>query len=62
MPLRYVRDTLAVTIGRTYEWYEVMGEFEDIRKQLEVNSVCKGCDRTRYCEWPGVVVREETSQ
>lgn len=44
---------LRITIGRTYEWYEVMGEFEGIREHLGVNGVCKRCGRTRYCEWPG---------
>jgi dihydroflavonol-4-reductase len=43
---------LRVTIGRTYEWYELMGEFEGIREQLEVDGVCKRCGRARYCEWP----------
>jgi dihydroflavonol-4-reductase len=43
---------LRVTIGRTYEWYEAMGEFEGIREHLGVNGVCKRCGRTRYCEWP----------
>ena len=39
-----------------------MGQFEGIRERLEVNSVCKRCGRTRYCELLGVAVREETSQ
>jgi dihydroflavonol-4-reductase len=43
---------LRITIGRTYEWYESMGEFEGIREQLGVDGVCKRCGRTRYCEWP----------
>jgi dihydroflavonol-4-reductase len=43
---------LRVTIGRTYEWYEAMGEFEGIHELLEVDGVCKRCGRTRYCEWP----------
>jgi len=44
---------LRVTIGRTYEWYEEMGEFENIHKQLEADGVCKRCGQARYCEWPG---------
>lgn len=44
---------LRVTIGRTYQWYDVMGEFEGIYEQLEAaGGVCKHCGRTRYCEWP----------
>lgn len=44
---------LRVTIGRTYEWYELMGEFIGVYEQLETDGVCKYCKRTRYCEWPG---------
>ncbi len=43
---------LRVTIGRTYEWYESMGEFEGIHEELEVDGVCKRCGRARYCQWP----------
>jgi dihydroflavonol-4-reductase len=43
---------LRITIGRTYEWYESMGEFAGIREQLGVDGVCKRCGHTRYCEWP----------
>ena len=50
---------LRVTVGRTYEWYELMGEFEGIREQLEVNGVCKRCGRARYCEWPGMVAARQ---
>jgi len=55
---------LRVTIGRTYEWYEAMGEFESIRERLEVTGVCKRCGRTRYCEWPGTTIasRQERQQ
>jgi dihydroflavonol-4-reductase len=49
---RMPKTPLRITIGRTYEWYESMGEFEGIRERLEVNGVCKRCGRTRYCEWP----------
>jgi dihydroflavonol-4-reductase len=44
---------LRVTIGRTYEWYESMGEFEGVLDDLEEGGVCKYCGRTRYCQWPG---------
>jgi dihydroflavonol-4-reductase len=44
---------LRVTIGRTYEWYEEMGEFAEVRLDLDQNGVCKHCGRARYCEWPG---------
>lgn len=44
---------LRVTIGRTYEWYEMMGEFEGIRERLlGADGVCKLCGRARYCQWP----------
>ncbi len=43
---------LRVTIGRAYEWYEDMGELDDIDKKLEVDGVCKRCGRSRYCRWP----------
>lgn len=43
---------LRVTIGRTFEWYESMGEFEDVFEKLEADGVCKYCKRTRYCAWP----------
>jgi len=43
---------LRVTIGRTFEWYEMMGEFEGILDQIEKDGVCKYCGRTRYCTWP----------
>ncbi len=45
---------LRVTIGRTYLWYELMGEFEGVHKQLEAEGgICKHCGRARFCEWPG---------
>ncbi|RME73022.1 MAG: NAD-dependent epimerase/dehydratase family protein [Chloroflexi bacterium] len=43
---------LRITIGRTYEWYEEMGEFDAIHQTLEVDGVCRRCGRTRYCRWP----------
>ncbi len=44
---------LRITIGRTYEWYESMGEFEGVREQLlGEDGVCKHCGRARYCQWP----------
>ncbi len=43
---------LRVTIGRTFEWYEAMGEFDDVYEKLEADGVCKYCKRTRYCAWP----------
>jgi dihydroflavonol-4-reductase len=49
---------LRVTIGRTYEWYEFMGEFEGVLDDLEENGVCKYCGRTRYCQWPDQVSDE----
>jgi dihydroflavonol-4-reductase len=43
---------LRTTIGRTYEWYEAMGEFEGVVQELEEDGTCKYCKRKRYCSWP----------
>jgi hypothetical protein len=43
---------LRVTIGRTFEWYELMGEFEGVYERLLEEGVCKHCGKARYCEWP----------
>lgn len=43
---------LRVTIGRTYEWYESMGEFEGVKQELDEHGACKYCGRVRYCQWP----------
>jgi dihydroflavonol-4-reductase len=43
---------LRMTIGRTYEWYEAMGEFAGIYENLSEDGICKYCRRTRYCTWP----------
>lgn len=43
---------LRTTIGRTYEWYESMGEFEGIYENLTEDGTCKYCKRARYCTWP----------
>ncbi len=48
---------LRVTIGRTYEWYEEMGEFAGIHEQLEKDGVCRRCGRPRYCRWPPPTIR-----
>ena len=50
---------LRVTIGRTYEWYESMGEFEDIYENLETDSICKYCKRPRYCTWPPPMTKSD---
>jgi dihydroflavonol-4-reductase len=49
---------LRTTIGRTYEWYESMGEFQEVFENLDENGVCKYCKRTRYCSWPSPIVDE----
>jgi dihydroflavonol-4-reductase len=36
------RTPLHIAIGRTYEWFEMMGEFEGVFEGLD----------NRYCEWP----------
>lgn len=43
---------LRVTIGRTYEWYEEMGEFENRLDNLDKDGTCKLCGHARYCKWP----------
>ncbi len=50
---------LRVTIGRTYEWYEMMGEFVGVNENLDERGVCKYCKRTRYCEWPPSALDKE---
>jgi dihydroflavonol-4-reductase len=49
---------LRVTIGRTYEWYEEMGEFEGVYENLEEDGTCKYCKRARYCKWPPPMVQQ----
>lgn len=44
---------LRTAIGRTFEWYNEMGEFKDTHPDLDQDGVCKHCGRARYCEWPG---------
>jgi dihydroflavonol-4-reductase len=43
---------LRVTIGRTFEWYEEMGELEGIYEAFGEDSICKHCKQPRYCKWP----------
>jgi len=43
---------LRVTIGRTFEWYEEMGEFEGLAEKLEKEGACKYCGRKRTLSWP----------
>jgi dihydroflavonol-4-reductase len=50
---------LRTTIGRTYEWYEAMGEFEGIYENLEEDGTCKYCKRTRYCAWPPPALKDK---
>lgn len=49
---------LRVTIGRTYEWYEAMGEFNQVYENLDENGVCKYCKQPRYCTWPPPAMNE----
>jgi dihydroflavonol-4-reductase len=49
---------LRVTIGRTFEWYEAMGEFDGLRAELETAGGCKHCGRERFCQWPAAAARE----
>ena len=43
---------LRTTIGRTFEWYELMGEFEGVFEKLQQDGVCKICHRSRALTWP----------
>jgi len=44
---------LRVTIGRTFEWYADMGEFDGLAEELAAEGgACKYCGRMRYCQWP----------
>jgi dihydroflavonol-4-reductase len=46
------RTPLRITIGRTYEWYESMGEFEGVQQELQADGTCKYCKKARFCAWP----------
>lgn len=52
---------LRTTIGRTYEWYEAMGEFDNIYENLDANGICKYCKQPRYCTWPPPAQKASTS-
>ena len=43
---------LRVTIGRTFEWYDAMGEFEELYASLKNEQICKECGRVRLQAWP----------
>jgi hypothetical protein len=43
---------IRITIGRTYEWYESMGEFEGVHQELQADGTCKYCKQRRVCAWP----------
>jgi hypothetical protein len=43
---------LRVTIGRTFEWYLEIGEFEGLAEQLRQDGACKYCGNRRYLQWP----------
>lgn len=45
---------LRVTIGRTFEWYESMGEFDGVFEELLADGKCKYCGKVRACTWPPV--------
>lgn len=51
---------LRTTIGRTYEWYEAMGEFDGVFESLDEDGICKYCKRARYCSWPASVADDES--
>jgi dihydroflavonol-4-reductase len=43
---------LRVTIGRTYEWYQEMGEFEQAFDRIDEDGICKVCGQRLACNWP----------
>lgn len=43
---------LRVTIGRTYEWYQEMGEFDQAFDRIDEDGVCKICGQRLACNWP----------
>jgi hypothetical protein len=49
-------------LGRTYEWFDMMGEFEGVREDLEEDGACKYCKRTHYMEWPSPVGQADDQQ
>ncbi len=53
---------LRITIGRTYEWYEEMGEFEGVYENIEEDGTCKYCKRARYCKWPPPMMEQNEGQ
>lgn len=60
---RMPKTPLRTTIGRTYQWYELMGEFDGLHERLgREGEVCKYCGRTRYCEWPPAPSRTAESE
>ena len=52
---------LRTTIGRTYEWYEAMGEFEGVFENLNEDGICKYCKQTRYCSWPSQMAEKNSA-
>jgi dihydroflavonol-4-reductase len=53
---------LRITVGRTYEWYGMMGEFDGVLEQLDADGVCKYCKRKRYCTWPVPLASRQNEQ
>ncbi len=53
---------LRVTIGRTFEWYEMMGEFDGLVLDVDHSGLCKYCGRNRLLAWPGDVERIVAAQ
>lgn len=53
---------LRVTIGRTFEWYESMGEFDALDLDVDASGACKTCGRNRFLAWPGDVERIVAAQ
>jgi dihydroflavonol-4-reductase len=52
---------LRAAIGRTYEWYESMGEFDDASDDLDENGIYIKCGNTRHNKWPEEVKTKSTS-
>ena len=52
---------LRTTIGRTFEWYALEGEFAGLSEKLADGKVCKYCHKARYLQWPAQAARPPAS-
>ena len=43
---------LRITIARTFEWYDSMGEFDELYASRQDEEICQDCGRMRFQTWP----------